>query len=140
MTIERIQSSEEIGKLNRLIHDCFFSAEKIVYNKEESTLVIPYKREAVERGEPAGRALFLKKQRVPVIACFLRIHRVRNYILEDTERVGEYDFNEVEYEPGNGSLVITTGIPLKLEAEVEGIDIEVEETDEVIEEKIKRTL
>ena len=94
-----IKDPGEIPAVVEVIHDCWFDADDISLDPATSTLSIKFNRELYERSEVVGRRLFLKKVEVPLVECLLKIRHVKSYRVNDTERVGTYNFNDIEYDP-----------------------------------------
>jgi hypothetical protein len=69
----------------------------------------------------------------PAIECFLRIFHVKSYRINDTQKVGTYDFNVLKYDPREKCIVVLTGIPIDIRVCVEQFEVSVEVTDNVLE-------
>ena len=52
--------------------------------------------------------------------------------MEDAERVGSYDFNELRFHEGRKRIEVTTGVPLDLYADVERLEVAAVVTDHVV--------
>lgn len=135
-----IKDPRRIPAVLDLIHDCWFDVDDILYDPATLTLSIRFGREMPERSRVVERGLLLSRKEVPVAECFLKIHHVADYSVRDTERVGAYDFNEIEYDPGLKRIRITTGVPIDIEVRVNKFEIEVEETNNIIEVKTKTSI
>jgi len=62
--------------------------------------------------------------RVPIEPNWvLEIAEVESYRLVESEGVGNYDVNQLLYSEADGSLVITTDVPLTFTVRVSGLDI-----------------
>jgi hypothetical protein len=94
-----------LDELLDLIHDRWFDADAIQLTG--TNLLIPFASKAVRRASKAE------------IDSVLVIEQVRGYDLVDTEQIRLYDFNDVSFDEQSSRLAITTGIPLKLEVEVD---------------------
>lgn len=131
-----IKNPEQISDIVNIIHDCWFDVDDIVYDPEASVLSLKFKREMPRRSRVLKEGLLTKRLEVPIVECFLRIHHVKSYRIKDTEHVGLYNFNELEYDPNLKHINITTGVPIDIIISVERFEVSVEETDKVIETKI----
>jgi hypothetical protein len=122
--------AEELDAVVAAIHDYWFDTDRIVFDELGSTLSFAFSR------PPAGATdriiFFPRKRRAGDVESFLRIRHVRRWIIDDTEGVGSYDFNEITFDSATMVLHITTGIPIGLTIEVEKLDVSVEITDRVI--------
>jgi len=137
--IIRIIDPKNIATILDVIHDCWFDRDEITFDAEQRILSVRFIKE-VGPVRIVDKKLFLKRVRVPMIECFLRIYSVKEYKVTDTEKVGKYDFNEIKYDPYLNLIRITTGIPLDITLQVVQFDVAVEETDNIIEEKEKLTI
>ena len=135
-----IKNYRRIPAILDIIHDCWFDVDDIVHDPEALTLSIRFGREMFERSRVVERRYLLSRKEVPVAECFLKIHHVTDYSVRDTERVGLYDFNEIEYDPNLKRLRITTGIPIDIQMTLDKFEVEVEETDNIIEVKTETSI
>ncbi|HSL82622.1 MAG TPA: hypothetical protein VLF66_07580, partial [Thermoanaerobaculia bacterium] len=119
----RITESLELSRINELIHDHWFDLDDVTFDEATSTLEIRFSRPALEAGAPASGWALFRRVDVPYVASFLRIQHVRSWALEDTERIGSYDFNELRFDEGKLRIKITTGVPLSLSADVERLEV-----------------
>jgi len=138
--IVTVSVPEDLFLIHELIHDCWFELDDINLEASAGVLEIMFTRPAVERGREVGRILFLKRVQMPFVKCILRIYQVEHYEVEDTQHVGQYDFNELRYDPIAHKVVIDTGIPLRFEVKVREFEVAVEETDTVVKERLVLTL
>ena len=135
-----IDDPNQMSTILDLIHDCWFDVNTITYEPEALTLSLWFGREMPDRSRVIEKRFLLKKKEVPVAECFLKIRHVTDYSIRDTEQVGVYDLNEIEYDPNLKRIRITTGVPLDIQMTVERFEIEVEETDNIIETKTKTSI
>ena len=114
----------QVAAVNEAIHDYWFDVDRITFDASASTLSLPFPR------PPAGavdKHVFVsRKHDEGNVESVLRIKRVRRWRIEDTNKVGYYDFNELRYDPGKKVIRITTGIPILIEIEVERLEVAVE--------------
>src|SRR5215218_7284040 len=68
------------------------------------------------------------KKAVPLVQCFLNIFHVESYKIDDTERVGYYDFTTLEYNSDQRCISIITGTPIGIEIKVRDFEVSVVET------------
>ena len=73
-----------------------------------------------------------KRTRIPLRRAELTIFGVTAIHVNDTERVGEYDFNRLRYDATRGLLIVDTNVPLELSARVRSVEVWVDASDDVI--------
>lgn len=121
---------QELPAVAEAIHDHWFDLDQTVFDAASTTLSFTFAR------PPAGVAdrhiLTSRRREAGYVESFLRIRRVVRWRIEDTNRVRYYDFNEIEYNPDKRVVRLTTGIPILIEVEVQGLEIVVEITDKVV--------
>lgn len=128
----RIRKNQDLSRINEVIHDYWFDLDDVTFDDATSMLEIRFSRPSVKNDAPASGWSLLRRVKVPYVESFLRIHQVRGWALEDTERIGSYDFNELRFDEGKQQIQITTGVPLGLHADVEGLEVSVVLTDTVV--------
>lgn len=117
------KTTDELSRINDLTHDYWFDIEDAVFDPQVGVVTLPFTRPAQDQ----ERARAFRRSEAPARRFFLKIYHVKRWVVEDRQRVGLYDFNEVVYEPSSKSIKITTGIPIHLVAEVEDLEVSVEE-------------
>lgn len=128
MAVEiRVSRADDLSFVNAVIHDQFFELDAVRFEEKAERLVIPFEFEDVERQEVLernwrGRA---KRAQIPLRRAELSIQRAIQVELADAERVGVYDFDQLEYDEVERRLAITTNIPLEFAALVRAIDVSV---------------
>jgi hypothetical protein len=122
----RATSSGALWNLTDLIHDWWFWIDDVRYDNEGQILTIPFTcpQSGYEGERRKPRALF---------RWLLRIHHASGHEIVDTERIGQYDFNQIVYSDTDKTVRIETGIPLLLKAAVSQLDVTVEGTDALVE-------
>ena len=138
--ISLVKKSDQAYIITDLIHDCWFDKDTILHDSANSILIIRYKKQVAEWKEVVRKIWFLKKVNIPIAECFLKIHGVDSYSVEDEANIGTYDFNEIKYSPQSKLITITSGFPIKINVYVERFEIVVEETDNIIERKLSWSL
>jgi hypothetical protein len=128
----RIMKGSDLSRINEVIHDYWFDLDDVTFDEAASMLVIRFSRPLVKTDAPASGWSLLRRVEVPYVESFLRLHHVRGWALEDTERIGSYDFNELRFDEGKQRIQITTGVPLNLSADVERLEVSVLVTDNVV--------
>lgn len=103
------------------IHDCWFDVDSIQYDRESGRVRIPF----ALSGKKSLAGSLVSKPSVGAQSArrVLEIRNVEELQLDDVEKVGSYDFNKLTYLPEARTLVVLTGIPLRLEARVVRIDV-----------------
>lgn len=128
----RITKGSDLSRINEVIHDYWFDLDDVTFDEATSILEIRFPRPSVKNAVPSSGWSLLRRVEVPYVESFLRIHHVQGWALEDTERIGSYDFNELRFDEGKQRIQITTGVPLKLSAHVERFEVSVLVTDKVV--------
>lgn len=126
----------DIPRILDLIHDEWLDGDGIRFSRQRAELSIPFRRRA---GPPdAGSATRSQtgRKRGPRAEWRLIIHHVIAYRIRDFARVRFYDFDRIAYDPGTGRILITTGVPIEIEATVDRFRISVEETGRLIDESL----
>jgi hypothetical protein len=114
----RVTDSRHLHTIVAEIHDQWFSVDDVVFDPVEGLIQVQY------RG-PASRRRSWFKKREPAADWTLTIRCASAYRLEESQGVGRYDFNEIEYSEEQGDLIITTGIPLRFSIDVSALDVSV---------------
>ncbi len=120
----RIDSADFIDAVTDIIHDCWFAVDNISFDASRSRLDIPFEYEP-----PAAVKRALLRQGGIERLCrrgLLSFENVLSYVLEDTEKVGRYDFNRIQYSPTEGVIKVITNIPLLLAVYVASVEVTVE--------------
>ncbi len=138
--LTQIVDPTRIQEIDGVIHDSWFNAEDIHFDAARCVLSIKFRREATDKGRMVEKDWLLKKWEIPVTECFLRFYNVKAYRIDDTERVGRYNLLELAYDPQAMRVIVKTGIPIHIEMIVECFEVEVEETDKILEVKTIRSL
>jgi hypothetical protein len=108
-----IRTTNQIGDLLNVIHDHWFDAERIALDKNQKTVTIHLekKKANLAKGSNDGIVLIIKNAEALTV--------------NDSQKVRDYDLNEIKYDALNRNLVITAGIPITIEIRVSSLDIEV---------------
>jgi hypothetical protein len=134
------RSVTQLAQLNQFIHDQWFDTNDISFDEGTAVVTIRFTRPVPERERRIGRAGPLHKVEVHYCESFLRIHHARRWHVEDRQRIGRYDLNEVLYDATVKTVRITTGVPISLLAEVDELEVSVEESDKIAAVKVQRKL
>jgi hypothetical protein len=107
-----VTTAIQIGDLVKKVHDYWFNAERIAFDKEQKTVAIRLEEKKVNlaKGSNAGITLMIKNAEA--------------LTLNDTEKVRDYDLNEIKYDALRGYVIITGGIPITIEIKVTSLHIE----------------
>jgi hypothetical protein len=107
-----ITSATQLGDLLNLVHDRWFNVEQVVSDKKQKTVALHLERKKanLKDGSKDGIRLLIKN--------------VEALTVHDTEKVRDYDVNEVKFDAANGRVVITGGIPIIIEVKVTALNIE----------------
>jgi hypothetical protein len=113
---------ENLKNINRIIHDEYFELRDIIYNKNDKSVTIPYRRIFHEGPRKSiFNLLIFKLQEVDVIRSLLTIRNVTKFITKDIARIGTYSFNNIIVK--DGKLTITCNEPLEISMDISKIDI-----------------
>jgi hypothetical protein len=134
------RSVTQLAQINQFIHDQWFDTNDISFDEDTAVVTIRFTRPVPERERLIGRAGPLHKVEVPYCESFLRIHHARRWHFEDRQSIGRYDLNEVLYDATVKTVRITTGVPVWLLAEVDELEVSVEESDKIAAVKVQRKL
>jgi len=107
-----ITQSKQLPELLNLVHDHWFNAERLALDKERKTVAIHLeeKKANLAKGSKDGITLLIKNAEALAV--------------NDTEKVRDYDLNEIKFDAGSGRLIITGGVPITIEVKVTSLNIE----------------
>lgn len=123
-----INDPKQLPRIDDLIHDFWFDVSNIKFDANTSILSVEFEREVKDKSTVVQKTWFVTKLEVPLVQCFLNFHHVESYKINDTERVGRYDFTSLEYNPDLRSISINTGTPIGIEIKVRDFEVSVVET------------
>lgn len=108
-----ITNATQLPELLNLVHDHWFNAETIVLDRKHRTVRMHFAPTCaqLETLSPNG--------------VDLEFRNVDDLIVEDTERVRDYDLNQIQYDGTDGRIVLTGGIPVKIVLQVTALEIDV---------------
>lgn len=135
-----INRPDEIDKVSDFIHDCVFDLDDVKFDEEQSCLRINFRRPDPDRVKVSGGFWILKNVELPIVQCFLNIHQVEDFSINDPVRIGTYMLTELEYTTSDRTLSIICAQPLEIKVTVKTFELSVEETDEIIEVKKFRSI
>lgn len=107
-----ITEPNQIESLLGLVHDWWFDVSQIVYDRNARTVTFRLEPRQNELVSPSGRGVTLK------------INKVRELEINDTERVRYYDLNEIGYDTTSQTIKLTGGVPIEIHILTEGLSIE----------------
>jgi hypothetical protein len=107
-----ITSANQLEDLLNLVHDRWFNVERVALDKEHKTVAILLEamKTNLAKGSKDGIRLFIKNAEALTI--------------NDTEKVRDYDLNEIKFDVASGRLIITGGIPITIEVKVTALNVE----------------
>jgi hypothetical protein len=123
-----IQHPDQIHIIDDVIHDAWFDVSNIEFDSDTSVLSIEFDRELKDKSTVIEKNWMMEKREVPLVQCFLNIFQVESYEIDDTERVGSYDFTTLEYNSDLRCISIITGTPIGFEIKVRDFEVSVVET------------
>lgn len=107
-----ITSANQLGELLNLVHDRWFNVERVALDKERKTVAMDLEdnKANLAKGSKDGIRLLIKNAEALTV--------------NDTEKVRDYDLNEIKFDAAGGRLIITGGIPITIEVKVTALSIE----------------
>ena len=123
-----IKHPNQIPIIDDVIHDAWFDVSNIAFDSNTSVLSIEFDLELKDESTVVEKNWMMKKLEVPLVQCFLNIFHVESYEIDDTERVGSYDFTSLEYNSDLRCISIITGTPIGIEIKVRDFEVSVVET------------
>jgi hypothetical protein len=127
------------------VHDSFFDVDDVAFDAVSRVVVVPFRRweyddrrpaRQVTRGRPGLRRLqeWLSRDELeaPWYWWFLRIGQATAFSLHDEAQIGIADFNDLEYDPRRGLLIVECSFPVTISVSVRALDVTVEQTGEVL--------
>ena len=123
-----VKDPNRIPSIDDVIHDAWFDVSDIEFDSKASVLHIEFERELKDKSTVVEKTMFVKKIEVPLVQCFLNIHHVESYKIDDTERVGRYDFTNLAYNSDLRCISILTATPIGIEIKVSDFEVSVVET------------
>lgn len=125
-----IKDPNQIPSIDDAIHDCWFDVSNIEFDSDTSVLRIEFERELRDKSTVVEKKWFVKRIEVPIVQCFLNIYHVESYKIEDSERVGRYDFTNLDYNSDSRCISILTATPIGIEIKVRDFEVSVVESNE----------
>jgi hypothetical protein len=123
-----IKHPDQIPLIEDVIHDAWFDVSNIEFDSNTSVLTIEFERELKDESTVVEKNWMMKKMKVPLVQCFLNFSNVESYKIDDTERVGYYDFTTLEYNSDLRCISIITGTTIDIEIKVRDFEVSVVET------------
>lgn len=120
MTAMEIRNPEELSALLDVLHDRFYDLGSVSY--DPTTRILTLQTSVVDEEPRDGRHNVYK--------AFLRILECDSYRVSDSAEVGEGDFKQIAF--GNGVVVISGSLPVKLSAVVAQMHLRLERTSEIL--------
>jgi hypothetical protein len=123
--ILRAKRTDEIEAINDLIHDAFFDVDDIAFDSQASILSFKFDLPTLPSGLGLKEFIYSSKTS-PGVECLLKIYNVEKYSIDDTEKVGRYDFNIIEFDAPARVVYIRTNIPIGIQILVSELEISLE--------------
>lgn len=122
-----IKHPNQIPLIRDVIHDAWFDVSNIEFDSNTSAVSIEFERELKDKSTVVEKNWMMERIEVPLVQCFLNIFHVESYKIDDTERVGSYDFTTLEYNSDLKCISIITGTPIGIEIKVRDFEVSVVE-------------
>jgi hypothetical protein len=106
-----ITNKQNLRELVNLVHDYWFNVENVNYDPVSETVTL--------RAEPRHSAL----SRGSRDGIMIEVKNVESFAVKDTEKVRDYDINEITFDPATNTLLITGGIPIELAFSVRRLEL-----------------
>jgi hypothetical protein len=109
-----VTENSQLSDLLYLVHDYWFNVEEVVLDPQSKTVVLRVepRHSALAKGSTEGITLTLKN--------------VESLTVHDTERVRDYDIDDIAFDPLTRTLVLRGGVPLEIIFRVSALEILVE--------------
>jgi hypothetical protein len=124
--IINVKKPGDIRAANDIIHDSFFDVDDITFNSQTSVLSFKFRRPIPSKRLALTDFVYSSRTK-PAHEYMLIIRNVESYSIRDTEKVGTYDFDVLEFDPSTRRISIRTNIPIGISIVVRDLDIWVEE-------------
>jgi len=128
----RIDNPNDLDAVHDLIHDCYFDVDDIAFDAPSSVLSFRFRRTVI-RGGHWWKDFISTSKMSPAIECFLRIHHVESYLIKDTQKIGTYGFNVLDYDSPTHCIAVRAGVPIDIRVFVRDFLISVEVTNSIFE-------
>lgn len=138
--IYKATEASEILSITRIIHDCKFDRDKLVFDSASSSLSIEFEYEELDKKIILSNMLLIKKIRIPITKYVLIINNIKNYIYDTSNYNGpglDDFFNKILYDDELNKITILTIIGAPIDVFVTKLNISIEDTCELVGEKIK---
>lgn len=138
--IYKATEASEILSITRIIHDCKFDRDKLVFDSASSSLSIEFEYEELDKKIILSNMLLIKKVRIPITKYVLIINNIKNYIYDTSNYNGpglDDFFNKILYDDELNKITILTIIGAPIDVFVTKLNISIEDTCELVGEKIK---
>ena len=127
-----IADPKKLDVILKQVHDCWFDVENIRFDSKTKLLTIKFLKENLDDARVLSDWWLIRKISIPAFECILQISHVNKYRIEDTEKVGEYDLNTINYDLTSKQFLIECGIPLKIFIDVDDFEVSFEPTKTVV--------
>ena len=124
-----VTSAAGLSELTGLIHDEAFEVAEVAFDSKLGVVTIPFRR--IFHGGPervVRKTIFSRKREVEVLRAVIHIKHVTDAKTIDTEKIGTYTFEEVDFKTATSQLVFKACPKLELRFRVSSVEIEYEET------------
>lgn len=127
------EASDELGIITDFVHDCWFDLDSVKHDQNLGTITVTFKKLIVIPQTRLNKWSFFKRRKTIERYFNLEVAHTKEYEINDTEKVGMYDFIEVKYNKDEKEVVILTGIPLDFHVRVEQFKISINSLPEALE-------
>lgn len=114
----------ELPEIVDIFHDQWFDLDSIYLCKKNLILDIPFQRVNITDKTQQFCSL-IKNGTLVDHLWVLRINQVVCFKVKDTEKIGLYDLNEIDYSPVSNLIRVLTGVPLEFAVRVNDFDLSV---------------
>ena len=118
-----VHSQAGMSALLDAIHDCWFEADRIIWDPQSGSVTIPFERKFYHLGS-VRKWWQLARRTEETRQWELVVRNVSSCDVSDTEKVGRYDFNTIDYDASTGHLEFKTGVPIGIVLQVSALCIE----------------
>lgn len=117
-------NADQLAAISDTVHDWWFDLDTVRFDESSGCVTIELMAEEDYRRAVKGEAVPSRSKIKLVVENAIALD------IEDSERVGYYDLNRLEFDEHAGIVRLLTGIPLVVEIRVSAVSALVERLDE----------
>ncbi len=106
-----ITDFKQLPELVDLVHDHWFDVERIGYDRDHKAVTFRVEPRKADLAKGTGKGLLIE------------VRNVEDLNIRDTEKVRDYDINEITFDPATRTIALTGGIPIEIRIRVRDLEI-----------------